>query len=53
MLRFSDGEVFDTTGPFRTELRRDGWYVLGNGMLIPVKSEEEGKEQIKKLIKKS
>ncbi len=35
-LRFSDGEVFNTCGPVRAEQRRDGWYVMGKGMLIPV-----------------
>jgi len=41
MLRFTDGETFDTSGPLRKEERYDGWYVLGQGMLIPVKDEEE------------
>jgi hypothetical protein len=41
MLRFSDGEEFDTSGEMRKEERKDGWYVLGNGMLIPVKDEAE------------
>jgi hypothetical protein len=35
-LRFSDGEVFNTCGPVRAEQRKDGWYVMGKGMLIPV-----------------
>ena len=46
MLRFSDGEEFDTSGPLRAEERFDGWYVVGNGMLIPVDSEEEALEYI-------
>ena len=41
MLRFSDGEEFDTSGPLRKELRYDGLYVIGDGKLIPVNSEEE------------
>jgi hypothetical protein len=41
MLRFTDGENFDTSGPLRKEKRHDGWYVLGQGMLIPVKDEQE------------
>jgi hypothetical protein len=40
LLKFSDGEVFDTSGPLRKEERQDGWYVIGNGYLIPVASEE-------------
>lgn len=41
-LRFSDGVELDTNGPLRVERRRDGFYVLGNGMSIPVESREEG-----------
>ena len=41
LLRFSDGEEFDTSGPLRKEVRQDGWYVIGGGMLLPVASEEE------------
>jgi len=40
-LRFSDGEEFDTSGPLRKEERSDGWYVIGEGHLIPVRSEED------------
>jgi len=49
-LKFSDGEEFDTSGELRTEKRRDGWYVIGNGHLIPVDSEEEGKEVIDDML---
>lgn len=48
-LTFSDGMTFDTSGELRTEERSDGWYVVGNGMLIPVKDEIEGQELIHKL----
>jgi hypothetical protein len=41
LLRFSDGEEFDTSGPLRKEVRQDGWYVIGEGILLPVDSEEE------------
>ena len=51
MLKFSDGEVFNTSGPLRTEHRSDGWYVIGKGMLIPVNSEKDGIELIKTLTK--
>jgi hypothetical protein len=49
VLRFSDGEEFDTSGPIRKELRRDGWYVMGKGLLIPVRDEEEADQVIKKI----
>jgi len=49
ILKFSDGEEFDTFGELRLEHRSDGWYVLGRGMLIPVRDEEEGKQRINQL----
>ena len=49
-LRFSDGEEFDTSGPLRKEERYDGWYVIGNGRLIPVKDEEEADKKIERLM---
>jgi len=42
ILRFSDGIEIDTSGPPRLLELHDGWYVLGEGRLIPVKDEEEG-----------
>ena len=48
-LRFSDGEEFDVTGPLRLEKRYDGWYVLGNNRMIPVRDEHHGLEIIKSL----
>jgi hypothetical protein len=48
-LTFSDGMTFDTSGELRTEERSDGWYVVGKGMLIPVKDNSEGQELIRKL----
>jgi len=41
-LKFSDGMVIHTHGPLRTVEFSDGWYVVGEGKLIPVKNEEEG-----------
>jgi len=46
-LRFSDGMEFDTSGPIHAEERSDGWYVVGEGLLIPVDSEEEANEIIR------
>ena len=52
MLRFSDGEDFDTTGELRLECRSDGWYVVGQGMLMPVDSRKEGEELIQEMTGK-
>ena len=41
-LRFSDGMEFDLSGELRVVHRRDGWYVVGRGMLIPVADRAEG-----------
>lgn len=49
-LKFSDGEEFDTSGPIRKEERYDGWYVIGQGYLIPVDSEEAADDTIVKLM---
>jgi hypothetical protein len=49
ILKFSDGESFDTSGPVRKEERYDGWYVLGQGLLIPVKDEQEADKVINQL----
>ena len=48
-LKFSDGEEFDLSGPLRLEKRYDGWYVLGNNKMIPVRDENHGLEIIKSL----
>jgi hypothetical protein len=47
-LKLSDGEEFDLSGSFRKECRKDGWYVLGEYMLIPVKDEHEADKYILK-----
>ena len=49
-LRFSDGEEFDTSGPLRKEQRYDGWYVIGQGYLIPVESEKAADDLIINLM---
>lgn len=46
ILKFSDGEEFDTSGPLRSEERSDGWYVIGQGHLIPVRDENEADDVI-------
>ena len=47
MLKFSDGEEFDLSGPLRVELRSDGYYVLGQGMMMAVDTLEQGENFIK------
>ncbi len=47
-LKFSDGEEFDLSGSLRKEYRTDGWYVLGEHILIPVMDEQEADEYISK-----
>lgn len=50
-MTFSDGMEFNLSGMLRTEHRSDGWYVVGEGMLIPVKDREEGQAYIKDFYK--
>lgn len=45
-LKFTDGEEFDLSGSYRKEHRTDGWYVLGENKMIPVKDEKEADEYI-------
>lgn len=45
-LKFSDGMEFDTSGPLRTEERSDGWYVVGEGIMFAVKTQQEGETYI-------
>jgi len=52
MLNFSDGMSFDTQGELRLERRSDGWYVVGQGMMCAVDSEEGGKKLIDKIKNK-
>ena len=50
ILKFTDGEEFDTSGDFRKEERYDGWYVIGGGYLIPVASEEDADQRIVEMM---
>lgn len=45
-LRFNDGVVIDTAGRLRVLLLRDGYYVVGKGMCLPVESRKEAVELI-------
>jgi len=48
-LNFSDGISINTEGKLRPLHLRDGWYVVGEGCLIPVEDMKEAQEIIKKL----
>jgi energy-coupling factor transporter ATP-binding protein EcfA2 len=48
-LEFSDGMIIHTHGPLRVVEFSDGWYVVGEGKLIPVGSEVEGLRKITNL----
>jgi len=48
-LKFSDGMVIHTHGELRCIEFSDGWYIVGEGKLIPVTSEKEGKRLINSL----
>jgi len=45
-LKFSDGETFNLSGSLRVELRSDGYYVLGQGMMMAVDTLEQGQKII-------
>ncbi len=51
-LRFSDGMEFDVSGDPRVVHRRDGWYVVGRGMLVPVADREEGDRTVAQMKNK-
>ncbi len=50
-LHFNDGMSFDTSGPLRISVRRDGMYVVGEGMLVPVRDEREARQLIENINK--
>ena len=52
-LKFSDGIEIDTSGELRLLELYDGWYIVGKGILIPVKDEENGFRIIKSLNAKN
>jgi hypothetical protein len=51
-LRFSDGMVIHTDGPLRVIRKKDGYYVVGEGMCCPVDSREDGDNFIKSILSK-
>ena len=48
-MEFTDGVTFELDGPYRVERRRDGYYVVGRGVLCPVDSHTGGYECIRRL----
>ena len=48
-IKFSDGMQFDTSGPLRIIYRRDGLYIVGDNMLIPIRDANEGRDIIYRL----
>jgi hypothetical protein len=50
-LSFSDGIEIDTSGELRLLELYDGWYVVGEGRLIPVEDEDEGVRIIDLILK--
>lgn len=45
-LKFDDGVEIDVDGEFRTLKLRDGWYVRGNGVLLPAIDKAEADEMV-------
>lgn len=52
MLRFNDGMTINTNGPLRVIRKKDGYYVVGEGMCIPVADRKEGEEIINEMKEK-
>lgn len=49
ILRFNDGVTFNTDGPLRVVRKRDGYYVVGEGMMCPVDTYEEGRQWVQQM----
>jgi hypothetical protein len=41
-IRLSNGAEFETSGVYHVESREDSYYLVGNGLLIPVDTPTEG-----------
>jgi len=52
ILKFIDGVEIDTNGSLRKLHLLHGWYVVGEGLLLPVANEVEADEELRKLRKK-
>jgi hypothetical protein len=49
MIKFSDGMSFDTSGPLRITRRWDGYYVVGEGTLIPAEDAEAARVLLREM----
>lgn len=45
-LNFTDGVSINTSGPLRTLYLKDGWYVVGRGILFPCTDEEDAVREL-------
>jgi hypothetical protein len=50
-IRFNDGMEINTSGPLRIIQKRDGLYITGDGLLIPIRDTSEGRDIIHGLEK--
>jgi len=50
MLRFNDGITIDTSGPLRTMRLSDGWYVVGEGMLLPAEDHDDAEQMLSAML---
>ena len=50
-LKYTDGIEIDTDGPFRILNLKDGWYLAGEGLLVPLKDEQEGLDYLAEIRK--
>jgi len=50
-MKFSDGVKIDTNISLRPLYLSDGWYVVGEGMLVPVKDKKEALEVIEEITR--
>jgi hypothetical protein len=51
-LKFTDGIEIDTSGEYRTLKLFDGWYLVGNGLLIPAKDETDALKMVNEVKEK-
>jgi len=51
-IYFSDGVVVNTDGPYRVTQLPDGWYLIGEGLMMPVENGEEGRAILDELTNK-
>ncbi len=50
-MKFSDGINVNTEGELRTLHVEDGWYVVGEGMLIPCADKDEAEAMLEEMKK--